>query len=83
MISADIVSYSHTHGLASDDIIKQYFDRTKNKIVESKQYVCLREGLYGMGHQLCPRKKDSISKIGSQKTKLFLNKKDVLPRCDS
>lgn len=77
MISADIVSYSHTHGLASDIIIKQYFDRTKNKIVESKQYVCLTGAYMEWDTSYAQEKNYSISKIGSPKAKLFSEKKDV------
>ena len=75
--SADIVIMAHTHGLASDIIIKQYFDPTKNKIVEAKQYVCLTGSYLEWDGSYAQQKNYSIPKIGSPKVKLFVDRKDI------
>lgn len=77
IVSADVVAMAHTHGLASDVIMKQYFDPTRNKIVEAKQYVVLTGGYLEWDTSYGQQKNYPIGKIGSPKVKLFAEKKDI------
>ena len=77
MVSADIVVYAHTHGLASDVILRQYYDSRQNKIVEDKQYVCLTGSYLEWDGSYAQQKNYSIPKIGSPKVKLFADRKDI------
>jgi len=77
IVSADVVAMAHTHGLASDIIIKQYFDPTKNRIVEAKQYVVLTGGYLDWDTSYGQQKNYPIGKIGSPKLKLFAERKDI------
>ena len=54
MISADIVSYSHTHG-SQATLLSQYLTAPKQD--SGKQAICLSHGsLYGMGHSYAQEK---------------------------
>ena len=77
IISADIVAMGHTHGLATDIIIRQYFDGTKNRVVEDKQYVVLTGNYLEWDNSYAQMKNYPIGKIGSPKVKLFADKKDL------
>jgi predicted phosphodiesterase len=77
IVSADVVAYGHTHGLASDVITRQYYDGTKNKVVEDKQYVVLTGSYLEWDDSYAQMKNYPISKVGSPKIKLFSDKKDV------
>jgi predicted phosphodiesterase len=77
IVSADCVAYGHSHGLASDIITRQYFDGTKNRVVEDKQYVVLTGSYLEWDNSYAQMKNYPISKIGSPKVKLFADKKDL------
>jgi len=77
VVSADCVAMGHTHGLASDVITRQYYDGTKNKVVEDKQYVVLTGSYLEWDTSYAQMKNYPISKIGSPKVKLFSEKKDL------
>jgi|TARA_Y100000310_G_scaffold341663_1_gene441547 predicted phosphodiesterase len=77
IVSSDVVAYGHSHGLASDVITRQYFDGTKNKIVEDKQYVVLTGSYLEWDGSYAQMKNYPISKIGSPKIKLFADRKDI------
>ena len=67
----------HTHGLASDVILRQYYDGTKDRIVEEKQYVVLTGSYLEWDTSYAQMKNYPISKIGSPKIKLFSDRKDI------
>ena len=75
--SADCVAYGHTHGLASDVILRQYYDGTKDRIVEEKQYVVLTGSYLEWDTSYAQMKNYPISKVGSPKIKLFSDRKDI------
>lgn len=75
--SAEIVAMGHTHGLASDVIIRQYFCPQKNRVVEAKQYVILTGAYVEWDTSYGQSKNYPIPKIGSPKIKLFADEKDV------
>jgi UDP-2,3-diacylglucosamine pyrophosphatase LpxH len=76
-IDADIIAMGHVHSIASEPVIKQSVS-LKNKIVdERKCYVVLTGSYLSWDRSYAQMKNMPITKIGSPKAKLFINKKDV------
>jgi len=76
-IDADIIAMGHVHSIASEPIIKQSIN-LKNKVVsENKCYVCLTGSYLSWDSSYAQMMNMPITKIGSPKTKLFTDKKDI------
>jgi len=76
-INSDIMAMGHVHSVASEIIIKQRFDATRNQIVEDKQYVCLTGSYMAWDGSYAQAKNYPITKLGSPKAKLFSDNRGV------
>jgi UDP-2,3-diacylglucosamine pyrophosphatase LpxH len=76
-INSDILAMGHVHSIASEVILKQYFDRHINKVIEAKQYVVLTGSYLEWDGSYAQEKNYPISKIGSPKAKLSGKRRDV------
>jgi len=76
-INSDIIALSHVHSVASEVIIKQEYDRTLNRIVERKQYVCLTGSYIAWNKTYAEDHGYPPTKLGSPKAKLFSDNKGV------
>lgn len=76
-LDSDILAMGHTHGIASEVLIKQTYNRTKNCIVEKKQYVCLTGSYVGWNKSYAEASGYPPNKLGSPKAKLMADKKGV------
>ena len=76
-IDADIIAMGHVHSIVSEPVIKQSVN-LKNKVVgEQKCYVVLTGSYLSWDSSYAQMKNMPITKIGSPKAKLFINKKDI------
>jgi len=76
-IDSDVIAMGHLHSVASEPIIKQAYNRTKNQIEEKKQYVCLTGSYIAWNKTYAEAQGYPPTKLGSPKAKLFSNKKGV------
>ena len=76
-IDSDIIALGHVHSVASEVIIKQAYDRTLNRIVEKKQYVCLTGSYIAWNNTYAENHGFPPTKLGSPKAKLSKDKKGV------
>ena len=76
-IDSDILAHAHVHDRATEPIIKQMFDATRNKMIHKKQMVCLTGSFLEWDNSYAQAAGYSISSIGSPKIKLSAVKKDV------
>ena len=76
-IDSDIIAMGHVHSVASEVIIKQAYNRTKNRIEEKKQYVCLTGSYIAWNGTYAEVQGYPPTKLGSPKAKLMADKKGV------
>jgi len=76
-IDSDIITMSHLHSLVSEVIIKQSYNRTLNRIVEKKQYVCITGSYIAWNKTYAEDYGYPPTKLGSPKAKLMSTKKRV------
>jgi len=76
-LDSDILAMGHTHGIASEVLIKQTYNRTKNRIEEKKQYVCLTGSYIAWNKTYAEAAGYPPNKLGSPKAKLMNDKKGV------
>ena len=76
-ISADILAMAHLHSIVTEVIIKQTYDRSLNKIVEKKQYVCITGSYIAWNKTYAEAFGYPPTKLGSPKAKLMATKKRV------
>lgn len=76
-LDSDILAMGHTHGIASEVLIKQTYNRTKNCIEEKKQYVCLTGSYIAWNKTYAEASGFPPNKLGSPKAKLMTDKKGV------
>ena len=76
-IDSDIIAQGHVHSIASEVIIKQGYNRTKNRIEEIKQYVCLTGSYIAWNKTYAEAMGFPPTKLGSPKAKLLTDKKGV------
>ena len=76
-IESDILAMGHVHSVASEVIIKQTYNRTKNKVEEKKQYVCLTGSFIAWNKTYAETMGYPPTKLGSPKAKLMSIRKGV------
>lgn len=76
-IDSDVIAQGHVHSIASEVIIKQTYNRTKNVIEEKKQYVCLTGSYIAWDKTYAEAQGYPPTKLGSPKAKLMADKKGV------
>jgi len=76
-IDSDIFAMGHVHSVASEVIVRQTYNRTKNCIEEKNQYVCLTGSWMSWSGSYAEAAGFPPNRIGAPKAKLSTKKKKV------